>query len=194
MKKLINDKIIKIASILLVLGILSGVVFLLITSSLDKMIIKDEINSYINGFNSKVSINSFLTSFKYNIIYFIIITISGIFYLFSPLIIFVNYYKGLQIGFLMSSIILTFKTKGILLMLVSLFPHIIFMSISIIIYSSIMLNISYKLMKATYNEESINLKIFVKKVLLLFLIGIVISLVGTLLEVFVNAYLVRLVI
>ena len=194
MKKLINDKIIKIASILLVLGILSGVVFLLITSSLDKMIIKDEINSYINCFNSKVSINSFLTSFKYNIIYFIIITISGIFYLFSPLIIFVNYYKGLQIGFLMSSIILTFKTKGILLMLVSLFPHIIFMSISIIIYSSIMLNISYKLMKATYNEESINLKIFVKKVLLLFLIGIVISLVGTLLEVFVNAYLVRLVI
>lgn len=194
MKKLINDKIIKIASILLVLGILSGVVFLLITSSLDKMIIKDEINSYINGFNSKVSINSFLTSFKYNIIYFIIITISGIFYLFSPLIIFVNYYKGLQIGFLMSSIILTFKTKGILLMLVSLFPHIIFMSISIIIYSSIMLNISYKLMKATYNEESINLKIFVKKVLLLFLIGIVISLIGTLLEVFVNAYLVRLVI
>lgn len=194
MKKLINDKIIKIASILLVLGILSGVVFLLITSSLDKMIIKDEINSYINCFNSKVSINSFLTSFKYNIIYFIIITISGIFYLFSPLIIFVNYYKGLQIGFLMSSIILTFKTKGILLMLVSLFPHIIFMSISIIIYSSIMLNISYKLMKATYNEESINLKIFVKKVLLLFLIGIVISLIGTLLEVFVNAYLVRLVI
>lgn len=94
----------------------------------------------------------------------------------------------------MSSIILTFKSKGILLMLVSLFPHIIFMSISIIIYSSIMLNISYKLMKATYNEESINLKIFVKKVLLLFLIGIVISLVGTLLEVFVNAYLVRLVI
>lgn len=194
MKKLINDKIIKIASILLILGILSGVVFLLITSSLDKMIIKDEINSYINGFNSKVSINSFLTSFKYNIIYFIIITISGIFYLFSPLIIFVNYYKGLQIGFLMSSIILTFKSKGILLMLVSLFPHIIFMSISIIIYSSIMLNISYKLMKATYNEESINLKIFVKKVLLLFLIGIVISLIGTLLEVFVNAYLVRLVI
>ncbi len=194
MKKLINDKIIKIASILLVLGILSGVVFLLITSSLDKMIIKDEINSYINCFNSKVSINSFLTSFKYNIIYFIIITISGIFYLFSPLIIFVNYYKGLQIGFLMSSIILTFKTKGILLMLVSLFPHVIFISISIIIYSSIMLNISYKLMKATYNEESINLKIFVKKVLLLFLIGIVISLVGTLLEVFVNAYLVRLVI
>ena len=194
MKKLINDKIIKIASILLILGILSGVGFILITSSLDKMIIKDEINSYINGFNSKVSINSFLTSFKYNIIYFIIITISGIFYLFSPLIIFVNYYKGLQIGFLMSSIILTFKSKGILLMLVSLFPHIIFMSISIIIYSSIMLNISYKLMKATYNEESINLKIFVKKVLLLFLIGIVISLIGTLLEVFVNAYLVRLVI
>ena len=194
MKKLINDKIIKIASILLVLGILSGVVFLLITSSLDKMIIKDEINSYISGFDNKISIYSFLTSFKYNIIYFIIITISGIFYLFSPLIIFVNYYKGLQIGFLMSSIILTFKSKGILLMLVSLFPHIIFMSISIIIYSSIMLNISYKLMKATYNEESINLKIFVKKVLLLFLIGIVISLVGTLLEVFVNAYLVRLVI
>ena len=168
MKKLINDKIIKIASILLVLGILSGVVFLLITSSLDKMIIKDEINSYISGFDNKVSIYSFLTSFKYNIIYFIIITISGILYLFSPLIIFVNYYKGLQIGFLMSSII--------------------------IIYSSIMLNISYKLMKATHNEESINLKIFVKKVLLLFLIGIVISLIGTLLEVFVNAYLVRLVI
>ena len=57
-----------------------------------------------------------------------------------------------------------------------------------------MLNISYKLMKATYNEESINLKIFVKKIFLLFMIGIFISLVGTLLEVFVNTYLVKLVI
>lgn len=194
MKKLINIKIIKVASILLVLGILSGIIFLLITSSLDKMIIKDEINSYINNINTKVSISSFLTSFKYNIIYFIIITISAILYLCSPLIIFVNYYKGLQIGFLLSSIILTFKSKGILLMLVSIFPHIIFMSISIIIYSSIMLNISYKLMKATYNEESINLKIFVKKVLLLFIVSIIISLIGTLLELFVNAYLVRSVI
>lgn len=194
MKKLINIKIIKVASILLVLGIISGIIFLLITSSLDKMIIKDEINSYINNINNKVSISSFLTSFKYNIIYFIIITISGILYLFSPLIIFINYYKGLQIGFLLSSIILTFKSKGILLMLVSIFPHIIFISISIIIYSSIMLNISYKLMKATYNEESINLKIFVKKILLLFLISVIICLIGTLLEVFVNAYLVRLVI
>lgn len=194
MKKLINIKIIKVASILLVLGILSGIIFLLITSSLDKMIIKDEINSYINNINTKVSISSFLTSFKYNIIYFIIITISAILYLLSPLIIFINYYKGLQIGFLLSSIILTFKTKGILLMLVSIFPHVIFMSISIIIYSSIMLNISYKLMKATYNEESINLKIFVKKVLLLFIVSIIISLMGTLLELFVNSYLVRLVI
>ena len=194
MKNLINKKIIKVLSILLVLGIISGIVFLFITSSLDKMIIKNEITAYIENINSKITLSTIWNSFKYNIIYFIIITISGVLYLFSPLIIFINYYKGMQIGFLLASLVYTYKSKGIVLSLASIIPHTICFVIGMIIYSSIIMNISYKLMKATYKEESINLKIFLKKIMLLLLISIIFSLITTALELLVNTYIMKLII
>ena len=194
MKKLIDKRIIKVSILLMLMGIISGIVFFIITSGLDKMIVKNELLEYTSISNIKFSLSSLVNSFKYNIIYVIVITICSVMYLFSPVILFVNYYKGLVIGFLVSSFIYSFKLKGILYSLVSLFPHHIIMCIFIIVYSSIMFNISLKLIRGTLNKESICLSIFVKKILLLFIIGLIICLVSSILEVVLNNYLVNLVI
>lgn len=194
MKKLIDKRIIKVSILLMIMGVISGIVFFLITSGLDKVIVKNELLEYTSISNIKFSFSSLVNSFKYNIIYVIVITICSVMYLFSPVILFVNYYKGLVIGFLVSSFVYSFKLKGILYSLVSLFPHHIIMCIFIIVYSSIMFNISLKLIRGTFNKESINLSIFVKKIVLLFVIGLFICLVSSILELVLNNYLINLVI
>lgn len=192
MKKLIDKKILLVSSILLGLGILSGIIFFFITTSLDKMIVKNMMNEFVK-IKTNVTFSTFINSFKYNIIYIVIITLSSLLVIFSPLVLLINYYKGLTIGFLISSTISTFKLKGILYFVAMLFPHHILMSILLILYSSIMFKLSLKLLKVTYMNEPINLNIFIKKVLILFLISFIVCIIITLLEIYISPLLLGLI-
>lgn len=192
MKKLIDKKILLVSSILLGLGILSGIIFFFITTSLDKMIVKNMMNEFVS-IKTNVTFSTFINSFKYNIIYIVIITLSSLLVIFSPLVLLINYYKGLTIGFLISSTISTFKLKGILYFVAILFPHHILMSILLIIYSSIMFKLSLKLLKVIYMNEPINLNIFIKKVLILFLTSFIICIIISLLEIYISPLLLGLI-
>lgn len=192
MKKLIDKKIIIVSSILLGLGILSGIIFFFITTSLDKMIVKNMMNEFVS-IKTNVTFSTFINSFKYNIIYIVIITLSSLLVIFSPLVLLINYYKGLTIGFLISSTISTFKLKGILYFVAILFPHHILMSILLILYSSIMFKLSLKLLKVIYMNEPINLNIFIKKVLILFLISLIVCIIISLLEIYISPLLLGLI-
>jgi stage II sporulation protein M len=192
MKKLIDKKILLVSSILLGLGILSGIIFFFITTSLDKMIVKNMMNEFVS-IKTNVTFSTFINSFKYNIIYIVIITLSSLLVIFSPLVLLINYYKGLTIGFLISSTISTFKLKGILYFVAILFPHHILMSILLIIYSSIMFKLSLKLLKVIYMNEPINLNIFIKKVLILFLTSFIVCIIISLLEIYISPLLLGLI-
>lgn len=192
MKKLIDKKILLVSSILLGLGILSGIIFFFITTSLDKMIVKNMMNEFVS-IKTNVTFSTFINSFKYNIIYIVIITLSSLLVIFSPLVLLINYYKGLTIGFLISSTISTFKLKGILYFVAILFPHHILMSILLILYSSIMFKLSLKLLKVIYMNEPINLNIFIKKVLILFIISLIICIIISLLEIYISPLLLGLI-
>lgn len=192
MKKLIDKKIILVSSILLGLGILSGIIFFFITTSLDKMIVKNMMNEFVS-IKTNVTFSTFINSFKYNIIYIVIITLSSLLVIFSPLVLLINYYKGLTIGFLISSTISTFKLKGILYFVAILFPHHILMSILLIFYSSIMFKLSLKLLKVIYMNEPINLNIFIKKVLILFITSFIVCIIISLLEIYISPLLLGLI-
>lgn len=192
MKKLIDKKILLVSSILLGLGILSGIIFFFITTSLDKMIVKNMMNEFVS-IKTNVTFSTFINSFKYNIIYIVIITLSSLLVIFSPLVLLINYYKGLTIGFLISSTISTFKLKGILYFVAILFPHHILMSILLILYSSIMFKLSLKLLKVIYMNEPINLNIFIKKLLILFLTSLIICIIISLLEIYISPLLLGLI-
>ncbi len=192
MKKLIDKKILLVSSILLGLGILSGIIFFFITTSLDKMIVKNMMNEFVS-IKTNVTFSTFINSFKYNIIYIVIITLSSLLVIFSPLVLLINYYKGLTIGFLISSTISTFKLKGILYFVAILFPHHILMSILLILYSSIMFKLSLKLLKVMYMNEPINLNIFIKKVLILFLTSLIVCIIISLLEIYISPLLLGLI-
>ena len=64
MKKLIDKKIIIVSTILLGLGLISGIIFFFLTSSLDKMIVKNEILEYTSLSAKSITLSSFLNSLK----------------------------------------------------------------------------------------------------------------------------------
>lgn len=196
MKKLIDKRIIKTLVIVFVLGFIGGILFLILTNKLDKLIIKNEIEEYFNLYkdNKIIGLDNLINSFKNNITYITIILVSNIVFVLCPLTYFVNFYKGFLIGFLMSSIILTFKFKGIFYSLLVLIPHQLLMNLLIIIYSSIMIKFAFKLFNAYKNKENINIRLFTEKILILFMGDLFITLISSLLEIYLNSIIMRLVI
>lgn len=196
MKKLIDKRLLTVVSIVLGIGFVFGIVFLICTSSFDKILIKSEIIDYFNVLKEgkSVSFSSFINSFKTNFIYIALITIFSIVYVISPLILFINFYKGMILGFYTASIVLTYKAKGLFIALVSLFPHHLIMCTTLLVYSSVMLKYSLSLFKCTKEGESLNIKLFIKRISILFIAAIMISVISSLLELFLNSFIISLII
>ena len=195
MKKLIDKRIITVVSIVLGIGFLFGIVFLITTSSFDKILIKSEITDYLSMLQEgkNITLATFLNSFKSNFIYILLITIFSIVYFISPLILFINFYKGMVLGFYAASIVLAYKVKGVFIALAALFPHHLIMCILIIVYSSIMLKYSLSLVKATRDGENLNIRLFIKRISILFIIALLMCLASTLLELFLNSFIISLI-
>ncbi len=195
MKKIIDKRIVLTNLIVMALGFVAGIVFLVFVSRADKLLIKEELEDYLNiiSLNDISKISYLLNSFKYNMIYISLISVFSIVYILSPFVLFISFYKGMLVGFLMSSLIYSFKLKGIIYSLLVIFPHHILMNVLVVIYGSVMLMFSYKLLRGTIKKENINLNLFIKKTGLLYLSALVLCFLITLTEIYVSPLLVRLV-
>ncbi len=190
MKKIINKRFNLPVIVTFLIGIVFGIIFLFFISEVDKLIIKSEIEEYLNLVgNSQDSINSILISFKNNLLYLTIIWVCSISIIFTPIIFFVIFYKGFLTGFLMSSFIMIFGIKGFIYSLIFTFPHEIINIIVFILFSIIMVSISYKIMKSIYKNDTINLRIFCKKVFILYVSFILILLLSSILEIYLNHFI-----
>ena len=63
------------------------------------------------------------------------------------------------------------------------------LTILIIIYSSIMLKFTIKLFKGFRNGENINIRLFTEKVLLMFIGALILALIISLLEIYLNTFI-----
>ena len=190
MKKIINKKFnLPVISIYLI-GVLFGIIFLFFISEVDKLIIKSEIEEYLNIVgSSKNTLSSILNSFKNNVLYLTIIWVSSITIIFAPIIFFVIFYKGFLSGFLISCFIMIFGIKGFLYSFLFTFPHEIINITSLILFSIIMFSISFKIMKSIYNNDTLNLRVFCKKVLIIYIIFLLVLLISSILEIYLNHFI-----
>ena len=190
MKKIINKKFNLPVIVTFLIGIVFGIIFLFFISEVDKLIIKSEIEEYLSLVSSSSNtLNSILNSFKNNLLYLTIIWVSSITIIFTPIIFFVIFYKGFLTGFLMSSFIMIFGIKGFIYSLIFTFPHEIINIIVYILFSTIMVSISYKIMRSIYNNDTINLRIFCKKVFILYISFLVVLLLSSILEIYLNHFI-----
>lgn len=182
---------------ILFLGVITGAIFSNIIDLNDQKLVTDKITLLIstidnNQINSLLAFkNSIITNLSYSLTIWILgLTIIGL--LFN---IFLLYIKGFIFGFSLSSFIITYNYKGIILSsLYTIFGQLLNLIVIIILtVYSIMFSINL-LKQIIKNKHNINLPKQFKNYLIIFLISIIISLISSISETFIFPTLIKIII
>ncbi len=143
----LNKKVFIFLSIILAIGIISGILFLIFLNEASKELIFLNINEYIQNINNYKINNIFM-----DIIILSSIIILSIFIIGIPISIFFVFFNGFSIGFIISSLSSIFRFKGL-----------IYSIIHVIINKFIFLFFLYFLLLALYKITLILIKYWVHK-------------------------------
>ena len=143
----LNKKVFIFLSIILAIGIISGILFLIFLNEASKELIFLNINEYIQNINNYKINNIFM-----DIIILSSIIILSIFIIGIPISIFFVFFNGFSIGFIISSLSSIFGFKGL-----------IYSIIHVIINKFIFLFFLYFLLLALYKITLILIKYWEKK-------------------------------
>lgn len=190
--KIINSKIFKILVVTLVIGFVIGIISFIF---MDKSSLQSSIINYINLIknNNYNYTNGLILSIISNIKYSSIIWISGIIFFCSLVIPLIIIYRGISLSLTISTIIYTYKLKGVLYALIIVFPTIlnelIFLFLS---YYSI--NFSIKCFNTIKNNKDINLRSFIKNYFYIFLILSLLLIISSLIEIYLCSNIIKFVV
>ena len=194
--KLINNikfdkKYVFFCIILIILGIITGSLFIVILNNSDKNIVIEYITSFIENINN-VSIlkNTLITNY---ICIFILIIIGYSCFLF-PINILILFYKSFVIGFTISSFILTYKFKGILLATVYIIPHLIINILIFALITAFTLKLSLNMIKYIIKKKDVNIRCYFNKYFSLIFLSIFVITLTSLYESYLMPYLLKLII
>ena len=177
-----NKKIIMFLLGLSVIGIISGSIFITLIKSSDKTSIINYINDFISNINKIDIKDSLINSIVSNLLFTLIIWLIGISVIGIPIILFMYFSKLFVLGFTISSFILTYKIKGLLMAFLYVFPTQV---INILIYTLISLyaiKTSNNLIYTTFNKKDTNFKKITNKYIKILIICFVCVLLNSLYE------------
>ena len=180
--------------IILGIGIISGIIFIFLLSSKDRSLIKDNYELIFSSFKNnnvnyfKTFINSISTNlFSLIVMYILAISIIGI-----PITIFYLFIKGFIFGLSLSSIINIYGFKGILLSISYLIPHHLIILVLFVLLSFYAISFSLKLFRYLFLKENIPLNKYFFNLNKVYILGISIMLVCSLIETFLTPFLIDL--
>lgn len=180
-----NKKVNLFVIFIVVLGIISGSLFLMVLNDNDKSEVINEISTFMSNINTNNinNLNSFKNSLIEGMILIILSWILGMSIIGVIFNIFFIYMKSFIIGFSISSFILVYKYKGILSSLVYTVPSQLINILIILILGVYTLLFSKYLFKMIFiKDKTVNLGKFFKKYVLVFGICIILCLVSSLCE------------
>lgn len=180
-----NKKVNLFVIFIVILGIISGSLFLMVLNENDKSEVINEIGTFMTNINTNNinNLNSFKNSLIEGMILIILSWILGMSIIGVIFNIFFIYMKSFTIGFSISSFILVYKYKGILSSLVYTVPSQLINILIILILGVYTLLFSKYLFKMIFiKDKTVNLGKFFKKYVLVFGICILLCLVSSLCE------------
>lgn len=180
-----NKKVNLFVIFIIVLGIISGCLFLVVLNENDKNLVINEINTFMTNINTNNinNINAFKNSMIEFLIFIMLTWILGMSIIGIVFNIFFIYLKSFVIGFSISSFILIYKYKGILASLVYVFPSQLINILIILILGVYTLLFSKYLFKLIFfKDKSVNLGKFFKKYTLVLGICLILGLISSLTE------------
>lgn len=199
--KLINNikfdkKYVLFSLIIIILGIITGSLFIVIINSADKNLVIEYISDFID--NIKNSSIDGLDILKNTLItnYFIItiLVIIGFTCFLFPINILILFYKSFVIGFSLSSFILTCGIKGTLLSIFYVLPHLI---VNILIFSLITaftLKISINMINYIIKRKDVNMRLYFNKYFSIIILSFIIITITGLYEAYVVPYILKIIV
>ena len=199
--KLLNNirfdkKYVLFSLILVILGIITGSLFIVILNSTDKNLVIEYISSFTSNIkNSSINNldllkNSLISNY---IVIFILLIIGFTSFLF-PINVLVLFYKSFIIGFSLSSFILTYGIKGSLLSIFYILPHLLINILIFCLLTAFTLKISINMIKCVIKRKDVNMRQYFNKYLSIIIMSIIIITLTSLYEAYVTPYLLKLIV
>ena len=186
-KLIVNKKIFLFLLTMSIIGVITGCIFLILIKE-NNTELNNEINKFISNINSMNYLESFKNIFSSNIFFLLIIWLIGISIIGIPVSLFLFFIKSFSLGFTISSFILIYKVRGVLISLIYIVPCQIINIIITIYLLSFSLIISFKLIESMIKKKSFSVS-FISNYKKVLLFSVLILLLSNLYEVFVVPYL-----
>lgn len=188
-----KDKSIYVSLLIaLLISLIFGMFFITILSSTDKVTLKEYITNFFNSIKQGDVINIFkiLINNNLGILITAILAFSVILF---PLVIGIIFYKGFTLAFTITSLIYTFKIKGIILAFLYVFPSLILNLVFYFIMCYYSFKLSLILFNKVINKDTTNINKFLKKYLVILIICVVFVSVLSLYDAYLLPNLIKLV-
>lgn len=183
----VNKNLFVFLLVIVIVGIVSGSLFSAIISTDDKQLVSDYLNSFFNNaeankLNYDTSIiNTLILTIGFALVMWVLgISIIGFF-----IVIFMLFMKAFILGFSISSIIMSFKLKGILLALGYAFPHHIINILVFILLTAYALIVSFKLIKSITSKKPLDFKTIFNRYVTVLVVSAILLTLTSLYEVYV---------
>lgn len=172
MNDLKKDKSIYVSLLIaLLISFVFGMFFITILSSTDKVTLKEYITNFFTSIKQGKIISLYKTLINNNL-GILITSILAFSVVLFPLVIVIIFYKGFTLAFTITSLIYTFKIKGIILAIVYVFPSLIFNLVFYFIMCYYSFKLSLILFNKVINKDTTNVNKFLKKYLVIILVCI----------------------
>ena len=170
MNDLKKDKSIYVSLLIaLLISFVFGMFFITILSSADKVTLKEYITNFFTSIKQGKIISLYKTLINNNLGILITALLAFSVILF-PLVIVIIFYKGFTLAFTITSLIYTFKIKGIILAIIYVFPSLIFNLVFYFIMCYYSFKLSLILFNKVINKDTTNINKFLKKYLVIILV------------------------
>lgn len=192
----VNKKTLLFFTILLIIGIIAGSIFMAILSETDKKLVTDYFNNYISNIeNNKLNyLESIKNGLFNNLLYIIIIWILGISIIGIPIVTIMFFIKSFTLGFSIASIVFNYKLKGCLLNFINIFPHQMIYFLIYMLITTYSIFFSLKMINSIINKKNMDFKIMMNKYVRILIISVIAITIGIIIETFITPLLIKIII
>ena len=191
-----DKKYVLFSLILVILGIITGSLFIVILNSTDKNLVIEYISAFVDNINNG-SINNLdllKNAIISNYIVVFILLIVGFTSFLFPINVLVLFYKSFIIGFSLSAFILTYGIKGTLLSIFYILPHLLINILIFCLLTAFTLKISISMIKCVIKRKDVNMRQYFNKYLSIIIVSIIIITLTGLYEAYIAPYLLKLIV
>ena len=199
--KLLNNirfdkKYVLFSLILVILGTITGSLFVVILNSTDKNLVIEYISSFIDNIknNSINNLDLLKNALINNYIFIFLLFIIGFTSFLFPINILLLFYKSFIIGFTLSSFILTYGIKGSILSVLYIFPHLIINILIFCLLTAFTLKISISMIKCIIKKKDVNMRQYFNKYFSVYIVSIIVICLTGMYEAYICPYLLKLIV